>query len=84
MLLLDEPTAGMSLLETSATMELIKKLNEKEGISILFTEHDMSFVFGTAKRITVLHQGKIIAEGTPQQVRSDETVQKVYFGEESI
>jgi branched-chain amino acid transport system ATP-binding protein len=79
-LLLDEPTCGMSPEETDTTMSLIKKLCEERGITILFTEHDMAVVFGIAKRISVLHQGKLIADGTPQEVRESEDVQKVYLG----
>jgi branched-chain amino acid transport system ATP-binding protein len=79
-LLLDEPTCGMSPEETETTMSLIKKLCEERGITILFTEHDMAVVFGIAKRISVLHQGRLIADGTPQAVRESEDVQKVYLG----
>ena len=80
MLLLDEPTCGMSPEETEITMGLIKKLSEERGLTILFTEHDMSVVFGIAKRISVLHQGMLIADGTPEEVRESEEVQKVYLG----
>ena len=80
LLLLDEPTCGMSPEETETTMILIKKLSEERGITILFTEHDMSVVFGIAKRISVLHQGSLIADGSPQEVRMSEEVQKVYLG----
>ena len=80
LLLLDEPTCGMSPEETETTMVLIKKLSEERGITILFTEHDMSVVFGIAKRISVLHQGSLIADGSPQEVRMSEEVQKVYLG----
>jgi branched-chain amino acid transport system ATP-binding protein len=80
LLLLDEPTCGMSPEETETTMILIKKLSEERGITILFTEHDMSVVFGIAKRISVLHQGSLIADGSPQEVRRSEEVQKVYLG----
>jgi branched-chain amino acid transport system ATP-binding protein len=83
LLFLDEPTAGMSGEETHETMNLVKQLNQEMGLTILFTEHDMSVVFGYAKRLTVLHQGSIIATGSPQEVRSNETVQKIYLGEES-
>ena len=79
-LLLDEPTCGMSPEETETTMSLIKKLCEERGLTILFTEHDMAVVFGIAKRISVLHQGRLIADGTPQEVRESEDVQKVYLG----
>ncbi len=80
LLLLDEPTCGMSPEETESTMVLIKKLAEERGLTILFTEHDMSVVFGIAKRISVLHQGTMIADGRPEDVRASEEVQKVYLG----
>jgi branched-chain amino acid transport system ATP-binding protein len=64
-------------------MNLVKRLNREMGLTILFTEHDMSVVFGYAKRLTVLHQGAIIAEGSPEEVRSNETAQKIYLGEEA-
>jgi branched-chain amino acid transport system ATP-binding protein len=80
LLLLDEPTCGMSPEETEMTMSLINKLSKDRGITILFTEHDMSVVFGIAKRISVLHQGTLIADGSPPEVRASEEVQKVYLG----
>lgn len=83
LLFLDEPTAGMSKEETHETMDLVKRLNQDMRLTILFTEHDMAVVFGYAKRLAVLHQGSIIAEGSPEEIRSNETVQKVYLGEEA-
>jgi branched-chain amino acid transport system ATP-binding protein len=80
---LDEPTAGMSGEETRETMKLVERLNKEMGLTILFTEHDMSVVFGYARRLTVLHQGTIIAEGTPEEVRANERAQKIYLGEET-
>jgi len=80
---LDEPTAGMSGEETRKTMELVARLNKEMGLTILFTEHDMSVVFGYARRLTVLHQGTVIAEGTPEEVRANERAQKIYLGEEA-
>lgn len=80
MLLLDEPTCGMSPEETEITMGLIKKLSSERGLTILFTEHDMAVVFGVAKRISVLHQGMLIEDGTPEKVRESKEVQKVYLG----
>lgn len=79
-LLLDEPTCGMSPDETESTMIFVKKLVDERGLTILFTEHDMSVVFGIAKRISVLHQGTLIADGTPENVRANEEVRKVYLG----
>jgi branched-chain amino acid transport system ATP-binding protein len=70
----------MSPEETDVAMSLVKKFSEERGLTILFTEHDMSVVFGIAKRISVLHQGTLIADGTPQEVRASEEVQKVYLG----
>jgi branched-chain amino acid transport system ATP-binding protein len=83
LLFLDEPTAGMSGEETHETMGLVERLNKEMGLTILFTEHDMSVVFGYARRLTVLHQGAIIAQGTPEEVRENETAQKIYLGEEA-
>jgi branched-chain amino acid transport system ATP-binding protein len=79
-LLLDEPTCGMSPDETESTMIFVKKLVEERGLTILFTEHDMSVVFGIANRISVLHQGSLIADGRPEEVRENENVRKVYLG----
>ena len=80
LLLLDEPTCGMSPEETETTMIFIRKLVDERGLTILFTEHDMSVVFGIAKRISVLHEGTLIADGKPEEVRANEEVQKVYLG----
>ncbi len=80
LLLLDEPTCGMSPEETEGIMAVIKKLVERKGITVLFTEHDMGVVFGIARRITVLHQGTLIADGDPETVRRSAEVQKVYLG----
>jgi branched-chain amino acid transport system ATP-binding protein len=81
LLLLDEPTAGMSAQETHQTMELIGKITREKGLTLLFTEHDMEVVFSISQRIMVLHQGRLIAEGTPGEVRNNPEVQKVYLGE---
>ena len=84
LLLLDEPTAGMSPEETAATMALIKKMRNEQGLTILFTEHDMSVVFGMATRISVMHQGSLIADGPPEAVKANEEVHKIYLGEEAM
>jgi len=81
LLLLDEPTAGMSLEETRETMALIDDLNQKLNLTILFTEHDIAVVFNHARRVTLLHRGERIVEGTPQEVRQNETAQRIYLGE---
>ncbi len=82
LLLLDEPTAGMSLEETQETMALVDNLNRDRNITILFTEHDLSVVFNHARNVTLLHRGHIIIQGAPDQVRMNETAQKIYFGEQ--
>ncbi len=82
LLLLDEPTAGMSLEETRETMTLVDKLNEELGLSVLFTEHDMSVVFNHAQRVSLMHRGEIIFQGTPEEVRRDEEAQRIYLGEQ--
>lgn len=81
LMLLDEPTAGMSPEETASTVALIDHLAKEFGMSLLFTEHDMSVVFGVAQRIYVLHQGQIIAEGAPQQIADNPDVQRIYLGD---
>jgi len=81
LLLLDEPTAGMSLEETRETMALVDRLNEEFNLTTLFTEHDMAVVFNHARRVTLLHRGEIIVEGTPEQVRMNETARRIYLGE---
>jgi branched-chain amino acid transport system ATP-binding protein len=82
LLLLDEPTAGMSSEETHETMELVKRLNKEIGLSILFTEHDITVIFGYARKLSVLHQGVLVAEGTPDEVRQNKEAQQCYLGEE--
>ena len=81
LLLLDEPTAGMSPQETASTIELIGRISRERGLTLLFTEHDMDVVFSIAHKITVLHQGRVLAEGTPDEVRRNPEVQQVYLGD---
>ena len=78
--LLDEPTAGMSPEETHATGEIVKQLNA-QGMSVLAVEHDMNFVRQVANRVTVLHFGRVFAEGTIDQIVADERVAAIYLGE---
>ncbi len=82
LLILDEPTAGMSPEETSATMELIKRLAQMRGLTILFCEHDMDIVFSIAKSIMVMHQGRTLIQGEPEEVRNNPIVQEAYLGVE--
>jgi branched-chain amino acid transport system ATP-binding protein len=80
LLLLDEPTAGMSASETYETMRLLERIAGERGLTLLFTEHDMQVVFAIAEKIAVLHQGRVLAEGTPAEVRADSEVRRVYLG----
>jgi branched-chain amino acid transport system ATP-binding protein len=80
-LLLDEPTAGMSPQETADTIALIGRIVRERGLTLLFTEHDMDVVFSIAERITVMHQGAVLAEGTPEEVQNNQDVQRIYLGE---
>jgi branched-chain amino acid transport system ATP-binding protein len=80
-LLLDEPTAGMSATETREAIALIARMAHARNLTLLFTEHDMEVVFSISQRITVLHQGKVIADGAPEDVRRDAEVRRVYLGE---
>jgi branched-chain amino acid transport system ATP-binding protein len=82
LLILDEPTAGMSPEETSTTMELIKRLAEMLGLTILFCEHDMDIVFSIAESIMVMHQGRTLIQGRPEDVRKNSFVQEAYLGVE--
>lgn len=82
LLLLDEPTAGMSVDKTEQTGELIKTLVENRGMSVIVTEHDINFVRQIAERITVLHNGAIFAEGTVDEIEADEDVKRIYLGTE--
>jgi len=81
LLLLDEPTAGMSVTETRETIRLVERIARERGLTLLFTEHDMEVVFSIAQKITVLHQGRVIADGAPGAVRADPEVRRVYLGE---
>ena len=81
LLLLDEPTAGMSAAETRDSMALLRRIATERGLTLLFTEHDMEVVFATAQRIAVLHQGRLIAAGTPEEIRTHEEVRRVYLGQ---
>jgi branched-chain amino acid transport system ATP-binding protein len=82
LLILDEPTAGMSPEETAATMALIKRLAETQGLTILFCEHDMDVVFDTAQSIMVMYYGKTIIQGEPEEIRRNPMVQEAYLGGE--
>ncbi|MFC3073374.1 ABC transporter ATP-binding protein [Shinella pollutisoli] len=80
LLLLDEPTAGMSPEETFMTGEIVRQLNA-EGMTVLAVEHDMAFVRQVADRVSVLHFGRIFAEGTIDEIVADERVAAIYLGQ---
>jgi branched-chain amino acid transport system ATP-binding protein len=84
LLLLDEPTAGMSSQETKVMVQLILGLVENRGISILIVEHDMDVVFSISEKIRVLYQGMIIVEGTPAEIKANKEVQRIYLGEKEL
>src|SRR5690606_16722156 len=79
-LLMDEPTAGMAPRERVDLMAIAQGIARARGIGVLFTEHDMDIVFGHADRIVVLDRGRILADGTPETVRADPRVRRVYLG----
>ena len=79
-LLMDEPTSGLARRETGRMLDLIMKLSEQ--LTILLVEHDMTVVFAASERIVVMNQGKVIAEGKPDDIRKDEAVQEAYLGGE--
>jgi branched-chain amino acid transport system ATP-binding protein len=80
LLFMDEPTAGMSPEETNATVDLIERLQEDLGLTIVLVEHDMEVIFRIADSIAVLNRGEIIADGPPDQVQGDQNVQEAYLG----
>jgi len=80
LLLLDEPTAGMGDQETYEITQLIRRLHTERDYTIILIEHDMRVVFHLADRITVLDQGRLLAEGTPQEIAGNEAVQAAYLG----
>lgn len=82
LLLLDEPTAGMSPEERWKTISLIQKLWQSREMTVVFIEHDMDMVFSISQKIRVLHYGEIIAEGTPEEISHNRAVIEAYLGEE--
>jgi branched-chain amino acid transport system ATP-binding protein len=83
LLLLDEPTAGMTTTEKQELTEQVKVLNADHGVSVVMIEHDMGVVMKMSHRIMVLDFGKKIAEGSPVEVTENPTVRKAYLGEEA-
>ncbi len=81
LLLLDEPTAGMSDHETYAIAQLVRRLHREQRLTMILIEHDMRVIFHLADRITVLAEGSVLADGTPDQIARDDAVQAAYLGE---
>ncbi|MBU0513701.1 MAG: ABC transporter ATP-binding protein [Proteobacteria bacterium] len=81
LLLLDEPTGGMDPDETEAMVSFVRELAATEGITILMVEHDMNVVFAISDRIVVMHQGMLLSEGLPDEIRADPKVREAYLGE---
>ncbi len=82
LLLMDEPTAGMAPAERVALMALTARIARESGIAVLFTEHDMDVVFTHADRLLVLDRGRMLAEGSPEEVRANPAVREVYLGQQ--
>lgn len=83
LLLLDEPTAGMNPNETEEAIKLFRRIRDEKGITVLLIEHDMRVVMNISERITVMDYGEKIAEGTPQEIRSNQRVIEAYLGREA-
>lgn len=81
LLLMDEPTAGMAPRERHELMALVSRISAQRDLSVLFTEHDMDVVFGHADRIVVLDRGRLVAQGTQEEVRIDPEVKRIYLGD---
>ena len=81
LLFLDEPTAGMASNERFEAIRMVRRIAGERDLTVVFTEHDMQVVFEVADRISVLHQGRIIADGPPDEIRASKDVQRVYLGE---
>lgn len=80
-LLLDEPTAGMASEQVPALVKMIARIRSDGNKTIILVEHNMSVVMNVSNRITVMHQGRVLAEGAPQEIAANESVQKAYLGE---
>jgi len=82
LLFLDEPTAGMNPVERVKVLENIRRLSQEKQSTFVIVEHDMDIVFSLSDRIVVLHRGQILADGSPEAIKKNENVRKVYLGEE--
>jgi branched-chain amino acid transport system ATP-binding protein len=84
MMLLDEPTAGMARVERLAMAGFIERLFQERGLSIVFIEHDMDVVMSISQKIRVMHQGRILVEGTPDEIQRNDEVKRIYLGEQNL
>jgi branched-chain amino acid transport system ATP-binding protein len=84
LVLLDEPMAGLAESETSRVISTVRDLRDRLGLTVLFVEHNMRVVLNVAETITVLDRGAKLAEGTPQEIASNEAVREAYLGREVI
>lgn len=84
LMFMDEPTAGMSPGETEMTVDLIRDMRDKWGMTIFLVEHDMDVIFEVSDRIYTLHEGQVIASGTPDEIRDDPAVREAYLGGEEV
>ena len=83
-LMLDEPTAGMSPGERVAIIDLIERTREELGLTVLLTEHDMDFLFRLSTSLMVMNQGEKVFVGSPNEVKTNEMVQQIYLGKEPV
>jgi len=83
LLLLDEPTAGMSPFESRKMVQLVQRLAAEEHLTVILSEHDMETVFGISDRVSVMHQGRVIADGPAREVRANSDVMAIYLGSEA-
>ena len=81
LLLLDEPTQGLSIEETEHAVIILRGLLDSTDLTVILVEHDMEVVFGLADKITVLHRGRVIADGTPEAIKANKSVQDAYLGD---
>ncbi|HEY6933111.1 MAG TPA: ABC transporter ATP-binding protein [Marmoricola sp.] len=83
LLLLDEPTAGMSPFESQRMVHLVQRLARDNGLTVILSEHDMDTVFGISDRVTVMHQGRVLADGPAPEVRANDEVMAIYLGSQA-
>ena len=80
LLMLDEPTQGLSIEETDRAVQILRDMLAKGGLTVILVEHDMEVVFKLANKITVLHRGRVIADGLPAEIKANDEVQSAYLG----